>query len=137
MAFSDQEKERIRYHLGYLNTQPAASIQFGQPKPIQTLFLVESAMDLVINTDAEDRVRNYLNVMDSIECKMVDALDRLAAKQLDTLTLREDEIDKLEVEYYRWAGRLAGQLGVPLYPFALKFKLARGRMAGTIPVSNG
>lgn len=94
-------------------------------------------MDLVINTDAEDRVRQYLNVLDGIECKMVDGLEYLVAKQLDTLTIREDHIDKLETEYYRWAGRLAGQLGVPLYPFSLKFKLARGRMAGTIPVSSG
>lgn len=136
MAFSDEEKESIRYHLGYLNQEAASSLTFGQPTPVQTLFILDSAMDRVLNTAAEDRIRNMLGVLDRIECTMVEAIDRLAAKQLDGLTLNEAEINKLEFEYYRWAGRIANQLGVPLYPYATKFQLARGMMAGSIPVSS-
>jgi hypothetical protein len=137
VAFTPEEKEQIRYHLGYLNQTSASSLAFGQPVPLQTLFILDSAMDRVLNNTAEDRIRNMIAVLDKIECTMVEAIDRLAAKQLDTLTLNEKEIDKLEFEYYRWAGRIANQLGVPLYPYATKFQLARGMMAGSIPVSNG
>ena len=131
MPFDAAEKERIRYHLGYLNVQPAASIQFGQPRPIQTLFLVESAIENVL-PEGEDRVRRTLRVLDEIECKLIDAQDRLAATQLDSLHLREGEPDLLEHEYHRWAGRLADTLGVPLYPFAERFR--RSARVGSIPV---
>jgi hypothetical protein len=138
LAFSDEEKEQIRYHLGYLNQTAASSLAFGQPVPLQTLFILDSAMDRVLNTAAEDRIRQMIATLDKIECTMVEAIDRLAAKTLDGgITLNEKEIDKLEFEYYRWAGRIASQMGVPLYPYATKFQLARGMMAGTIPVTNG
>lgn len=137
MAFTPEEKEQIRYHLGYLNQTAASSLAFGQPVPLQTLFILDSAMDRVLNSAAEDRIRSMICVLDKIECTMVDAIDRLAAKQLDGLTLNDKEIDKLEFEYYRWAGRIANQLGVPLYPYATKFQLARGMMAGSISVRNG
>ena len=47
MALTPQERERVRYHLGYLNTSLAGSIQYGLPRPMQTLFVVEQAMDYV------------------------------------------------------------------------------------------
>jgi hypothetical protein len=50
VAFTPQEKEKIRYHSGYLNAQPAASIQLGVPRPVQTLFLIEDAMDRLLPT---------------------------------------------------------------------------------------
>jgi len=138
LAFTPEEKEQIRYHLGYLNQTAASSLAFGQPVPLQTLFILDSAMDRVLNGAAEDRIRSMIGVLDRIECTMIEAIDRLAAKTLDGgITLNGEEINKLEFEYYRWAGRIANQMGVPLYPYATKFQLARGMMAGSIPVSNG
>lgn len=134
MSFNESEKERIRYHLGYLSVQPAASLQFGQPRPIQTLFLVEQAMNNILVV-AENRVRRYINILDDIECKMVEGQDYLVANRLDSLEIREKHIDQLETEYYRWAGRLADILGVPLYPYSTRFK--NRNMPGTIPVRNG
>jgi hypothetical protein len=134
MSFDATEKERIRYHLGYTNAQPAASIQLGIPRPIQTMFLVESAMDLLI-AETEDRVRSIVKIMDNIECKMVEGQSYLVANRLDTLEIRSDNIDALEMEYYRWACRLADNLGVPLYPYCERFIRARGNTgAGNIPV---
>ena len=137
MAFTLDEKEQIRYHLGYLNQTAASSLAFGQPVPLQTLFILDSAMDRVLGLAAEDRIRNMIAALDKIECVMLEAIDRLPAKQIDGLTLNENELNKLEFEYYRWAGRIANQLGVPLYPYAIKFQLARGMMAGSITVRNG
>lgn len=136
MPFDDAEKERIRYHLGYLETQPAASIQLGIPRPIQTIFLVESAMSLIIPA-AEDRCRRMIAVLDQIECKLQDALDFLVVKRVDSTEIREDHTDALEGEYYRWASRLADTLGVPLYPYAARFRKSGGVVAGSIPVSGG
>ncbi len=132
-VLSARVKERVRYHLGYLGVQGAASIQFGIPRPIQTVFLVEDAMNLVI-AESVQRVRRLVDILDRIEDKLVEAQDRLAAKQLDSLVLRDNEPDQLEREYYRWGGRLADLLGVPFYAYSNRYKNGGGIKAGSIPV---
>lgn len=125
MPITPQEKVRIRYHLGYLNVQMAGSIQWGLPRPIQTLFIVEEAMNNVIE-DAVGIVRNIVQVLDRVEAKLVESQDRLAAMKLGEITLRDAntplEPDLLENEYKRWAFRLADTLGVPLYAYSRRFQ---------------
>jgi len=133
VAFTDQEKQRIRYFLGYPSVQSAAALSFGMVKPLQTLFLVESAMNLILPV-AEDKVRSILNILDGVECRLVDAQERLAARSIDNLTMRADETNALEEEYRRWANRLADVLGVPLYAYSLRFKRQGQAFAGSIPV---
>lgn len=127
------EKERVRYHCGYLNVQPASSIQFGIPVPIQTLFLIEQSMNNILPS-AEDRVRKIIVILDNIECKMVGAQDYLVASKLEDLTIRPDHIDQLEHEYCRWASRLSDELGAPLYPGSPKFRSLFGVGVGSVPV---
>ena len=136
MAFTTQEKERIRYHLGYMQVTVAASISFGIPRPIQTSFLVESAMDLLL-VEAEPRVRRILKILDNLEKQIEAAACTLAAAQLGELTLRGAEPgrtfpDLLEREYSRWAKRLADIFGVPLYAYSTRFK--KSGPGGNIPV---
>lgn len=133
MAFTDEEKQRIKYHLGYPLVKSAASLSYGMPKPLQTLFLVESALNLVIPV-AEDKVRQLIATLDTIECRLQDAQTRMAATSVDTLTMRRDEADALEAEYRRWANRLADLMGVPLYAYSLRFQRSGGTFAGSIPV---
>lgn len=132
-SFTEEEKERIRYHLGYMATsfggnQAAASMSFGIARPIQTMFLVEDAIqNLLTNVYATDRVRRILQTLDDLETKLIAASCTLAAEALGSLKLRGAEQGKtfpdlLEREYVRWAGRLADVLGVPIYPYAKRFK---------------
>lgn len=133
MPLTLSEKERVRYHLGYTNVQPAASIQFGIPRPIQTMFLVDSAMSNLLE-ESVDRVRKILNVMDRIEDVLAEgAIERLAAIRLDEMELREDEPDKLDKEYQRWGKRLADLLGAPIYPYSARYQSMLGGV-GSIPV---
>jgi len=126
-VLTEEEKERVRYHLGYMETSFAASLQFGLPRPVQTIFIVEQAMNLLVNPFAVDRVRRVLWTLDDIEQKLQSALCTLVAEQLGDLKLRGAEPgrthpDLLEREYIRWARRLADILGVPLYPYSDRFK---------------
>jgi hypothetical protein len=124
-ALTPQDKERVRYHLGFLNTEFAGSIQFGLPRPVQTLFIVEDAMNLVVDEFAIDRVRRMLKILDDIECRLVASQDRLAASALGELKIERQgpqEPDLLEREYYRWGGRLADHLGVPTYAYSNRYK---------------
>lgn len=131
MALSAAERERVGYHLGYLQVSGAASIQLGIPRPLQTVFLLEQALNNVIEA-AVPRVRRIIGVMDGVETKLCEAQDRLAAQQLDSLTLRENEPDMLEREYVRWGKRLADLLGVPLYPYSERYR--NTVTSGNIPV---
>lgn len=136
MALTPDERDRVRYHLGFLSVSDGASIQFGLPRATQLLFILDRAMDnlLVI---AEDRVRRYIKIMDDIECRLVDAQDRLAAEALGELKLRDQEPDRLEKEYVRWGFRLAGIFGVPPYAYSERYRTAVTAMTGSIPVRHG
>jgi len=137
MALDAAEKERVRYHLGYLECQPAASIQYGIARPIETLFLVETAMDNILPV-AEDRVRRLIQILDETECRIYGSQERLAAARMGDLETRVGEPDLLEKEYGRWAMRLADVLGVPLYAYSTRFRAIFGTggagTAGSIPV---
>lgn len=133
MPLTATEKERARYHLGYPEVQAAASIQFGIPRPIQTAFLVETALANLIE-EACDRTRRVLKAMDDIETKLIESQARLAAMKLGNLELRENEPDQLEHEYVRWGMRLADILGVPIYAYATRYRAGSGSKAGSIPV---
>ncbi len=133
MALDDSEKERTRYHLGFMEVSQASSIQLGIPRALPTMFLLEQAFGLLL-ANAEFRVRQILRIMDGIEQRLIDAQDRLAAIQVDEIKLREDEPDKLEKEYCRWGYRLAGIFGVPVYIYAERYRSQQGMGAGNVTV---
>jgi hypothetical protein len=120
-----------------MSTATAASIQFGMATPIQTLFIVEDAMNLLPEV-AVPRAQKMLGTLDAIEAKLASdlVLDQLQAEQIGNLKLRSADhgktvTDLLEREYVRWAKRLADTLGCPLYPFSDRFSRSAGG------VSNG
>ena len=127
-SLTDEEKERCRYHLGYLETSLAASIQLGIPRPLQTVFLLESGLTLLVNGPAVARVRNILCILDDIEAKLVCAHPSLAAEKMGDMVLHPLRsrgllvTDSLENEYQRWGRRLADILGVPIYPHSARYK---------------
>jgi hypothetical protein len=137
-ALNEADKDKIRYHLGYLSTSSAASIQMGIPKPVQTVFLLESAMGLLTNGYAVERVRHIIEKLDLLECKLFKGADALNAERLGEMTLHPLRgqgklfTDSLEGEYRRWAGRLADILGVPFYPYSTRFR--RGGPGTNVPV---
>jgi len=144
-TLTEEEKARVRHHMGYPEVQPAASLVYGVPKPAQTAFLLESAMGLLIDT-AVPRVRSILQICDDLEQQMVDAQCYLVADSLGEIHLAGAGGDsknrlvteRLEGEYVRWAMRLADVFGCPLYPFSERFRRGTGTPRyGNLGVRNG
>lgn len=132
-----QEKARVRHHTGYPEVQPAASMQFGLPKPLQTAFLLESAMENLM-PEAVPRVREILQICDDLEQQMINAQCALKVDGVGTIKMAGSAdpkarlvTDRLESEYVRWAMRLVDIFGVPLYPFSERFRKARS--GGNVP----
>lgn len=134
-TLTPDEKERVMYHLGYMGTgTSAAALQFGVARPVQTMFLLQSALELLTDPYAVNRVRRVLFTLDTIEQKLQESLCSLIAEQLGNMKLREHYPDLLEKEYVRWARRLADIFGVPLYAFSDRFR-PKGP-ARNVPVSS-
>lgn len=127
VVLTPDEKARCRRALGYPNVSSVPSQALGVPIPMQTGFLLESAMDRLL-PEAVPRVRELLRRIEDIERRMMDdAPDHLAAEKLGEMTLRSAKVgetypDLLEREYRRWALRLADELSVAPYAYAERFR---------------
>jgi hypothetical protein len=136
MALTEQEKARIRYHLGYPGTTDAASMTMGAPSSRQTSFLLESAMDRVLSS-TEPTVRDLLAECEKCEKQLRDARPQLQVKSVGRTQLREADpgktvTDLMEAEHTRWSKRLGDTLGVPVYPWAARHQGGRGSI-GSVP----
>ncbi len=117
MPLTQTERERVKIHMGYGNVSMAASLTFGFPRPVQTMFLVEDAMNF-LNEDGVNRVRQIIGILDKIECRLVETVDVLIASRAGDTDINLQAPDMIEREYVRWADRLADALMVPKYPFS-------------------
>lgn len=120
-VLTDEEKARIRYHLGYPQTDPVSSIQLGAPAFGQTLFMVESAMER-IPTSVIGIIRQLVQVLDHMEARIMEAPDFLIASAAGEVDINKDYIEQLRTEYARWAKKLADNLGCPINQFAAAFQ---------------
>ena len=121
MAFlNNDDKAKIRYHLGYLASGFAASMQFGLPRPYQTVFMLETAMQLLVEPHAINRVRRILQHLESVEEAMMCAITQMGVSSIGNVRLHDKHTDRLEREYQRWTDRLADIFGVPKYTFSTR-----------------
>lgn len=133
MPLTDDDKESIRYHLGYPGIRPTG-VSFGTVVPIEATFLLEANMD-VLREGNVVRVQRLVCTLEKIECLMQEFLPDAAVNRLASgLEINQGSQDKLEREYWRWAGRLADILAVPFYPYAARFTAGRGPRVQSVPV---
>lgn len=125
MAFSDQEKVRIRHHLGFLNVGQAYTFVAGTPAGVETQFLIEGAMQRVL-PEAEVLARELLARCDSVEGQMMDNQDLLAVESVDEIKIRQDEFQALIKRYHYHRNGLANVLGIYPNPFDKRFSADGG-----------
>lgn len=120
MAFTPQEKVKIRHHLGFLNVTNAATFSLGIPQAVETQFIIERAMDLVL-VEAEVEARRHVSILDRIEGQMVEDHDLLAVEKVGEITIRKDEQNQLRKEYEYWRNALANVMGIYPNPWDKRF----------------
>lgn len=132
---TDADKERARYHLGYMEVVVASSFAFGVPQATELQFMFESAITR-IRPEAEFRVTAILDKLDEIECLLFRSSQELFAKRAGDLEPNLSQPDDVERELVRWACQLAQMLGVTPYPFSQRFQqlMNMGGRAGNVRV---
>jgi hypothetical protein len=118
---SEGEKARVRRHLGYPESTSPVIYAMGMVQPTQPAFLLEAAMNH-LTEEAKERVLTLLEVLDTMEGKIIKAVCLLSAQQVGEITLRtnanQNTTDLIRKEYDYWGKRLADCLGVTRYPYA-------------------
>ncbi len=114
---TDEEKVRIRHHLGFLNVAPVATFVLGSPAAIDAQFIIESAMEKVL-VAALPLVRRLLGFLDATENQRFEDQENLAVDRIGSIELREDEQDALAKNYQYWQGRLVNALGIVVNPYS-------------------
>jgi hypothetical protein len=130
-VFTDEEKVRIRHHLGYLGVQTASTFILGVPAAVQTSFILEGAMDRVIEA-AAPQVRRHLTILDGLEAQMVDDAELMAVDQIGDIRVNQKEQMQLESKYDYWRRSLANLFGTVPNPYDQRFAGGNGV---NVPVS--
>ena len=120
MPFTDDEKVRIRHHLGYLNAAGSQTFVLGTPAAVQTQFQIEGAMDKVLPA-ALPKARQLLQYLETIEAQMIGDLELLAIDAVDEITIRKTEQPELKREYQYHREGLANLLGIYPNPYDKRF----------------
>ena len=125
VVFSEEEKARIRYHTGYLQSDLVFSTLLGVNALAQPQFLVEGMMNRMPDT-AVSLVRNLIGKCDATEEQMFQGQEYLVAKSVERVEINENQIDKLMERYRYWVQKLADQFGVPINAYSAAFQAGAG-----------
>ncbi len=120
LLLTDEEKVRVRFHLGYLNVLESATFQLGIPTAVQTQFIIESAMNKILPA-ALPKVRQLLAVLDAIEEQMVGDAELAAINRLDTIEINQKEQAQLRDQYDYHRRGLANLFGTFPNPYDQRF----------------
>lgn len=119
MALSDEQKARVRHHLGYLNVSAASTFQLGVPAALQTTFMLEGAWDKILPA-AEPIVLKLLCRLDELESQVYGGTDLADVLETGAIKVNPDRLKELG-KYYRLAQQsLANLFGVVPNPFDLR-----------------
>jgi len=116
VPLTDGEKVKVRHHTGFLNVADAATFVLGTPASVETQFIIEGAMNRVLEL-ALPEVRRHLQILDAIEEQMVQDHELLAVEKLGEITVNTKEQEKLTRRYDYWVDSLCNLFGVERNPF--------------------
>ena len=134
VTLTEEEKNRVRYHLGYPMIYPASAIILGVPASAQPAYLLEHSLELIPDT-AISIIRTLIAKCDATDGGVFESQDRLVAKAVDEVDLNPDEAVLRRREYRYWVQKLADTLGAPINAYAAAFQ-SGGPMPLNISVSN-
>lgn len=116
MPLTKEERARVRDHLGYPNHSAASTFQFGVPAAVQTLFMIEPAMDRLL-PEAEGIFRTWLAEADELVAQFRSTKENDEVTEVGEIKLNPDFQRRWGSRYDYCTGRIANMLNVPCNPF--------------------
>lgn len=120
MAFTDEEKVRIRYHLGYMNVEELYTFALGVGHSIPHQSVLEGMMNRIIPA-AEALVRELIARCDETESQNFNNQDAYLLRSIGDIVFRDDAHAQLNVVYMKHRAALANMLSVEPNPYDQRF----------------
>jgi hypothetical protein len=120
MALTEDEKMRVRRHLGYLNVALSQTFILGLPAGVQTQFVIEGAMDK-IRPEGEASIRETICILDTIHDQLFKNTGNAEFVQVEDVTFRGDAFAQVLKRYQFFRTELANALGVYPNPYDQRF----------------
>lgn len=136
MAISEENKNRIRRHLGYGGVQQAATFLLGTPAAVETAFMVEGSYARILPS-AELMLYRMLDRLDEIETMIFESAGSIEASEVGNIKLRDDAMEKFVQRYGFFQGEVANLLQIPVNPFDQRFRGYGGGGGINVSISNG
>lgn len=124
MSLTDEEKAKVRHHLGYANVSEAASFQLGIPAAIQTQFMIELAWDKVLPA-AENLLKILICRMDDVEREVYSGLDLASLTKTGAIEVNPKRLNELGKHYCLAQQSLSNLVAVPPNPFDARSWIAQ------------
>jgi hypothetical protein len=125
---TEAERKRCLYHLEYTLLELPTSLSLGLPIITQARLIVEQNT-LNMDPGGEALVRKCLAELDCIEVEASKARRALLISKAGDTTFRDDALDRIWIEYGRWARKLADVLGAQRNPVS---NAVAGMMGGVV-----
>jgi hypothetical protein len=114
---TDEEKVRIRHHLGYLNVDEASTFAIGMPAGVETQFMIEGAFSRLLPA-AIPQVRKLLRYCECTEEQRFGSQPNAAVKEVDGIVMgAAEEQNMLSKNYDHWRAALSNMFGTVPNPF--------------------
>lgn len=130
---AEEEKVRIRHHLGYPNVEAASTFYLGVPAAMQTTFMIEGAMNKILPA-AVGKARELLCRLDAIENQVFCGSDLADVNKIGEIEVNQERVRTLADYYVLAAQGLANLLAVVDNPFDLRTWTAKGKGGINVPV---
>jgi hypothetical protein len=122
---SEENKNRARGHMGYVEVQQTATFFLGVPAGLQSQFPIELAWSKILPS-SEGRFIEYLDNLDDLERQIVQNSENVEVEQVDEIKINPKAFSEVIKRYQYWQGKLANMLGVIPNPYDMRPYLGAG-----------
>lgn len=117
MALTDEERTKVRYHLGWHVTSENVINASGLPVSVPAELLLEKNI-AVLTPQGETRVRECLCQLDKLEGIQKGAVEDMLVTKAGAVEIRKDYMELVESQYQAWQRKLADALGGGIHVFS-------------------
>lgn len=124
MPLTDEQKDKVRYHLGYTGLSLVGTLSFGGVVVQQMAFLLEKNLTN-LRESMVPIVQQLICNLDELDCLLMQAArDGRIVRTGGGVQINLDQAAAVKAQYVDWAGRLADQFSVTFDPLSRRFAAA-------------
>lgn len=130
VVLTAEEKSRARHHAGYLQTQSAYTFGLGIPLNVQPQFMIEGALNNLLDEVAYAKFRQLLCRCDQIEEQIYCGSDLADIQSIDTIKVNPERVKDLAKYYVLAMTSMCNLLGIVPNPWDQRDFIAWGGGGG-------